>query len=442
MGTLVDNRGRTYGALLLFLLLLLGASAQSTAAQTAVSPVIANTATVNYPNDITFRLEVDPDVTIVDAVLTYDVAQTSCLDVSTQVPVAVNAPTADGQVIEWQWVMIRSGNPPPGATLWWEWTVTDDAGNRYTTPRETLTLRDERFAWRRVSDGAVTVHWYDGDEVGPTLLDAAVSGLQLLQEDMGIELQQDVEFYIYGSAEEMRDAVLYIQDWAGGVAFPEYNVILMGVPPGIADSWGRSTVRHELAHLVVGQFGQSCVGGRRPTWLEEGLAMYAEGAPSEQVRSDLARGVRENSFAPVRSLNGAFPAHDAEASSAYSQSYSLVTFLREAYGQEKIQALLLALAQGAGTDAALEQVYGFNVDGLEQAWRTWIGVAQRPIPPTPTPLVAANVPTAVPLAAPVDVPTPPAAAAAPPEAEAPAPAISICGVGLVPLLLLAWLRRR
>ena len=96
----------------------------------------------------------------------------------------------------------------------------------------------------------------------------------------------------------MQDAVLYIQDWAGGVAFPEYSTILMGVPPNIAEDWGRSTIRHELAHLVVGKFGHSCVGGHRPTWLEEGLAMYAEGEPSSTVTSEL-----EQATKPITALH-------------------------------------------------------------------------------------------------------------------------------------------
>ena len=64
-----------------------------------------------------------------------------------------------------------------------------------------------------------------------------------------------------------------VQEWAGGVAFTEYNTILMGVPPNIVDTRGVDVVPHELAHLVIGQYGRSCVGGSRPTWLEEGLAV-------------------------------------------------------------------------------------------------------------------------------------------------------------------------
>ena len=431
---------------LVLFIMVLGALPSAANAQTAVPPplgaqsILANEAIVDYPTEVHFRLEADPAVTITDAILTYDVEQTSCLDVSTQVPVEV-----EGSLIEWDWAMIRSGNPPPGVELWWEWTVTDDQGQTYTTPRQNLTFSDDRFEWQTVSQGDVTLHWYAGEEVGPLLLEAAVAGLDLLEQDMGIELQEDVEFYIYGSSDDMQDAVLYIQDWAGGVAFSEYNIILMGVPPSLAEDWGRSTIRHELAHLVVGQYAQSCVGGHRPTWLEEGLAMYAEGEPSETVTADLDQGIKENNFAPLRSLNGPFPAHGDEAGSAYSQSYSTIQFLREEYGQEKLRTLLLLLAEGEGYDDALQTIYDFNVDGLEQRWRAWLGVPARPIPPTPTPLSAAAIPTVVPLAGPETVPTPAGAANQPAAPTPAAPSSGLCGLGLTPLLLVgvfAWRKRR
>ncbi len=390
--------------------------------------VITNQALVSYPEKVTFRLELDPAVNIVDATLTYDVEQVSCLEVSTQVPVA-----GEGPVFEWEWVMIRSGNPPPGATVWWQWTLTDDQGQTFTTSREELTLSDDRFQWQTVSEGNITVHWYAGEDVGPMLLEAAVEGLHLLEEDLGIELQETVEFYIYGSPEEMRDAVLYIQDWAGGVAFSEHNTILMGVQPAIAEDWGRNTVRHELAHLVTGQYGRSCVGGHRPSWLEEGLAMYAEGASSDKLDEDLNEAIRENSFIPLRSLNGAFPAHGDDAGAAYSQSYSVIRFLREEYGQESIQALILLLAEGKGYDAALEQVYGLNVDGLEQAWRAWIGAPARPAPPTPTPISALAIPTLEPLARPSNMLTPTAFVHVQNDQPDTQPDAGLCVFGLLPL---------
>lgn len=406
--------------------------------------VVLNEAAVDFPDTVTFQLELEAGVTIADAQLTYQVGRDSCITAGTHVPVE-----ADGSIVEWTWVMNRSGNPPPGAQMWWEWTITDSSGNVFTTEREALTFRDERFDWRMItSEGSgvsspvsspIVLYWYEGDDVGPVLLEAAESGLERLESDIGIELEGEVQIYVYEDAESMREALLFVQDWAGGLAFSDYNTILLGVPPHLAETWGSDTIRHELAHLVLGQFGRSCLGGNRPTWLEEGLATYAEGEPDEGVRNQIEQGIEDDSFQPVRSLNGAFPAHSEDANAAYSQSYSLVDFLLQTYGQEALQSLILDLAAAEGYDDALEGVYGFNADGLELAWRESIGAPSRQIPATPTPVVAASVPTVVPNNAARSVPTP--SSAQPTRAIEDDSAVDedapsgLCGLSLAPTLL-------
>lgn len=408
--------------------------------------IVKDEAIVDFPETVTFHLELDVEEPIVEATLIYQLGREDCLSTGTQVPVEVT-----GSNLEWTWVMSRSGNPPPGAKMSWHWAVTDDSGNTITTPAKELTFVDDRFEWRTIegnNDGGsapIRLNWYEGEEVGPTLLEAAEAGLERLQQDTGIELQGKVEFFIYADSTDMREALLYVQDWAGGIAFTDYNTILIGVPPHLAETWGSSTVRHELAHLVINQFSLSCLGGSLPNWLSEGLAVYAEGEPEEQTLKDIEEAIEGNSFQPVRSLNGSFPAQGDKASVAYSQSYSLVDYLLDTYGQEKMQELLLVLAGAAGYDAALQQVYGFNADGLELAWRGDIGAPLRLILPTPTPFLAANVPTVVPLNAAQSWPTPPAPGAIPatsaPVDSAPETGRNsgICSLALAPILLLIGL---
>lgn len=400
----------------------------------------ANGAVVNFPEQITFNLTYDSAAPVTAATLTYHVEKFSCVTVRAEAPVEATEGRAS-----WTWEMIRSGNPPPGAQVAWAWRLTLADGSSLTTQEQRVTLTDDRFAWRSVTAPGLTVHWYAGDDVGPVLLEAAESALSRLEDEMGIQLQQAVTFYIYASADDMRQAVLYLQDWAGGVAFSEYSTILIGVPPRSLDDYGVRTVAHELTHLIVGQFGRSCVGGSRPTWLEEGLASVAEGDPGSRIANDLERAQTDDSFLPLRSLNGVFPAHDSAASLAYSQSYSVVQYLLDTYGEAPMQTLILTLAEGLGYDEALQQTYGFNVDGLETAWRAAIGAAPRSIPPTPTPVRAEAIPTTPPLAGLASVPTPAtsdgAADLEPTPTQQPT-SRGVCGLGLAPLTLALWLARR
>ena len=204
-------------------------------AQEAGPTIILNEAVVDFPNTVTFHLEVEDTDAIVDAQLTYQVGRDSCIEAGTHVPVE-----ADVSTLEWTWIMSRSGNPPPGAQMWWEWTITDGNGNTFVTERQELTFTDDRFDWQSItSEGTggsapIVLYWYEGDDVGPVLMEAAELGLERLEDDTGIELDGGVQIFVYEDPADMRGALLYVQDWAGGLAFSDYNTILLGVPPNLS----------------------------------------------------------------------------------------------------------------------------------------------------------------------------------------------------------------
>ena len=57
----------------------------------------------------------------------------------------------------------------------------------------------------------------------------------------------------------------------------------------------------------------------------------------------------------------------------YAESHSIVSFMVEQYGWEKMRALLKAL-DTIPTDTAFTQVLGTDLLGVERLWRAWIGV--------------------------------------------------------------------
>jgi hypothetical protein len=110
-----------------------------------------------------------------------------------------------------------------------------------------------------------------------------------------------------------------------------------------------------------------------------------------------------------------------------------------------MQELILTLASAEGYDDALENVYGFNADGLEAIWREKIDVPPRLIPPTPTPVLAASVPTAVPLNVAASRPTPVVDPSVPESASEPvdsAPSSSsLCGLAMLPAFFVVGIMR-
>ena len=184
----------------------------------------------------------------------------------------------------------------------------------------------------------------------------------------------------------------------------------IGIHPD-ALAWGRRAIAHELTHVVTDQVVFNCLSNI-PTWLSEGLATYNEHA-SAQPQSDYTRAledaVADDELLSVRSIGGSFPTSQEGAVLAYGESFSLVQYLRERYGAEKLGALLSAFQAGSATDAALQQVYDFDQRGLEVEWRSHIGAARLGedlLSQTPTPLAPA-IPTFEPFSLATATPTAP-----------------------------------
>jgi hypothetical protein len=140
--------------------------------------------------------------------------------------------------------------------------------------------------------------------------------------------------------------------------------------------------------------------------LNEGLAMYGEGGPQPAEVTLFDQAKAADQLPALRSLSGNFSEESDRANLSYTVSYSVVNFLIQTYGRDKMTALLIALRDGATADGALQAVYGFDTDGLEDAWRASVGATPRIGTSNPTPVpTATQVPTFVPVGA---APTAPA----------------------------------
>jgi hypothetical protein len=199
---------------------------------------------------------------------------------------------------------------------------------------------------------------------------AAQEALARLAEDIGAHLIKPVSLYIYATAQELRGAMIFPQEWTGGVAYTRHGVIAIGIAPNNL-RWGKRATVHELAHLVTQQMTFNPYNSL-PNWLNEGLSMYAEGELEARYIHYLEQGMAENSLISVRSLSSPFSAFAGQTYLAYAQSYSLVEFLITSYGQGKIYELLSIFKQGSSYDGALMKVYGFDMDGLDILWRDWV----------------------------------------------------------------------
>lgn len=419
------------------------------AAPSAAVQTVYDRARLNFPNTLTFEARLQSSSEIRSVVLEYGADQLTCGTVIAKAfPQFTPGTSVD---VSWTWDMRQSGSMPPGALIWWRWRVTDASGAESLTPQQTVTWLDSKHAWKLVSGGNINLYYYRGDQAfADRLHQSAVDARARLEQDTGVRTDKPIKIYVYGSYQDLGDAILFEPGWTGGQAFPTHNVVIIGISPDNVE-WGIDAIAHELAHVLIGQQTFSCLGDM-PTWLSEGLAMYAEGGLDGYSQQGLDQAIANDTLLSLRALSGGFSESSDKANLSYSQSYSVVNFLLTKYGKQSMTALLEALRDGETPDSALQRIYGFDTDGLEDAWRAWVKARPRisgPAPtatPPPTP-----VPTYVPIsgapqaAAPTPFPTPSATALPPdvPQMEL-APnilvvLIAVCCIGLAFLVALAIL---
>ena len=181
-----------------------------------------------------------------------------------------------------------------------------------------------------------------------------------------------------------------VADWAGGVAYPNFNVVLIHITPEDPYPWAQQVIPHELAHLVSEMGYSDCKPERLPLWLVEGLAQYAEGRMSQAERDLVMRALDEEKLPELKTIDRAFPSGDKDAELAYAHSRMVVLYMLDQYGADKMKMLLISLHDGKRIDLALRPLYGLDTSSLDQTWRASEGFGSAPAPDFATPTPAAT----------------------------------------------------
>jgi len=331
---------------------------------------LSSSVQVSFPNSITFDVEAQSDANITKLRLHYIVDQQNYAEVVSEGwPQFSPSTSVDTQ---WVWNMGESGGLPPGAQVEYWWTAEDAAGESAQTNISTVSFDDNRYNWQSITTEPVTLLWYSGNDLfANSLMTAAQQGLQRIENKIGATPQGHVRIYIYASTQDLQGSLLFAQRWVGGLTFGSFNIIAIAVATNQLP-FGEGAIAHELTHWVVHQVTFNNYGAGLPPWLDEGLATYIQGAvPDYQAALNYA--IENNQLISVRSLSSPFSAIPAQALISYGESQSIVTFLIQTYGEDKMNQLLNVFHQGAGYDDALKQVYGFDQSGLDVLWRQSLG---------------------------------------------------------------------
>lgn len=354
-----------------------------------------------FKESMTFRLSAESEAKISSARLFYRVSgQTSANKAELEFE--------PGKSVELEHVEDMSDEEnyqPPmiGITYWW--VLQNENGDRLKTEPVSFVYDDTRYEWDVLEGDMVRLYWHDqGAAFGEGFYDAAVAAAEDLSSEFDVTPKDPISIVIYNTHDELMSTLQASSaEWTGAVNFGDDGVIAIGLGPM---SWMERVIPHELTHAMLNQVTKPPFG-EIPRWLHEGLAMRSEGGMNTEERSTLADAIDKDALISLRVLNSAFADAREQAILSYAESYSLVTFIIDEYGTEKLGELIAVFAEGAHYDDALGEVFGVDMDGMEDLWREHIGAPPRTGETRATPLPTATAPTA-PTAtpAPDNTPTP------------------------------------
>lgn len=324
--------------------------------------VLQNSARSEFPKQLDFSLQAQSTSQISSIRIAYQVGD----DPVTSIARVVFTPA--NRVDTTYRIDLGQEYYPPGVTIQYQWRIEDQTGAKLSTDWATLNVSDPRFSWHARTLGLVTVHWYDGDDqFADSVLTSATKALSLASATARVSTIKPVQIFLYGNPQDFRTAMgTNVDEWVGGQTYPLYRLVVLLTPPDDVVSAERS-VAHEMTHVAIDSTAEDPFGPL-PTWLDEGMAVVAEGPLDPAFRQALDQAVQSRTLMSIQSISGNFPSSTDGATLAYAESASLVSYFVRSNGQAKLSSLVAAFRRGDTSDEAFQQTIGMTTLDFQHRW--------------------------------------------------------------------------
>ncbi len=159
-------------------------------------------------------------------------------------------------------------------------------------------------------------------------------------------------------------------DWGAGAAVPGRDLILLRRPmmnryPGsMAD-----LLEHELAHIAL---HLRVHGAHIPRFIDEGFASWFAGEWTFSNVTTVASAQLTKSILPLSKIDDVNSFREAQANLAYSQSYLVVFYIYQRFGELAFLDLLDAFAAGRETSDAFRTGLGISFAAFEADYRQFL----------------------------------------------------------------------
>lgn len=271
------------------------------------------------------------------------------------------------------------GYLPPGAQGTYSWHIEDAAGNVLDTPPAPFRVDDARFDWQKLENDRFAVYWYKGgDAFGQKIFDRLNQTINRIEQSIGAHYPNKVQVFVYADDLAFQSILSpghSNAEFVGATPVNEFSVMLVKSAPEDLQ-FAIVAAPHELVHMVIDQeLGTGLGQVTMPLWMNEGLASYYEYDPpkmEERYRTLLDDAIKNDALLRLRNYTNTRPNDYNEGLLMYGQGYSVVEFILNEFGHEKMTQIFQELKHGSA-DEAFQKVLGVDQDGLENLWRKKVG---------------------------------------------------------------------
>ncbi|MFA5727789.1 MAG: peptidase MA family metallohydrolase [Candidatus Neomarinimicrobiota bacterium] len=185
--------------------------------------------------------------------------------------------------------------------------------------------------------------------------------------------QEDaIRFRIVARADDFRVAVgADLPDWVGAVTlFPQDLVVVRS--PDLSRSTlreYRSTVVHELIHLLQGQYVPLNL---TPVWFNEGVAVYYAGEFGLRNRIVVSKALFRKKLIPLEKIERVLKFSHLQADLAYAESAALIEFIEMVYGVGTVVEILKTMRSGVEFERAVMQATDTGYENLLNQWEKYL----------------------------------------------------------------------
>ncbi|MBD3368089.1 MAG: BamA/TamA family outer membrane protein [Candidatus Eisenbacteria bacterium] len=233
----------------------------------------------------------------------------------------------------------------------------------------------DQFEWTILTTEHFDVYYYDGSA---DVADAVALMVEQAYDDyrrvLGHDLTTVIPVIVYASHNDFQQtnvSLTHVGESVGGFTELFKNRVVVPFTGSYSDL--RHVVYHELVHVfmfdvVYGGLVRSVIRQAYmnpvPLWFTEGLAEYVSQGWDEEAEMILRDLTVADRVVPLQYLYGGYL--------VYKEGQSVMTFIAERYGRNKIAEIVKSLAKTQNLERSLSEAVGLTTAELNEEWERWL----------------------------------------------------------------------